>query len=175
MNYQYINFTNQKNLIDGVVLRRLIIHKDQSGSLIETIREDWEDIINEDDLKFAMQYLSVTPSKMVRDEDKWHVHKFQKDRFVCISGRIVTAVYDPRKNSKSFGKLNLFIMGPDKEDEMYMIIIPEETHHGFCVVSQKSGYLLNFPTQLYTGEDEGRVENHELNWQNVRDDFGLHK
>jgi len=170
---KYITLKNSQNLIEGVVLRKLIIHKDESGSLVETLRRDWTDVFNDKELNFAMQYLSITPSGLIRDQDRWHFHKKQKDRFICVWGKIVTALYDPREGSKTKGKLNLFLMGPENEDEMYMIVIPEEVYHGFMVVSKEPGYLLNYPTQLYTGEDEGRVENTQLVWRQIANDFGL--
>lgn len=173
MNYQYLDLNNQADLIDGVILHRLVIHKDPTGSLVETLRVDWQDVYNQKDLKFAMQYLSITPPGVVRDEDKWHVHKYQKDRFVCITGRIVTAIYDDRKTSKSKGLLNLLVMGPENEDETYMIVIPQDTYHGFLVISNGPGYLLNYPTQLYNPKDEGRVSNTHLNWNKVRQDFNI--
>lgn len=173
MNYEYLNLNNQADLIEGVIIRKLIIHKDESGSLFETLRRDWQDVFNETDLSFAMQYMSITPSGLARDEDKWHVHKFQKDRFICASGKIVTAIFDPREGSKTKGQLNLLEMGPSKEDEMYMCVIPENTYHGFMVVSNEPAYLLNFPTQLYNTEDEGRVTNKEHSWAKVREDFKL--
>lgn len=173
MNYQYLTLTNHQNLIEGVVLRKLVIHKDESGTLIETLRRDWNDVFGEDGLNFAMQYLSITPSGLIRDEDRWHVHKKQKDRFICVSGKIVTALYDPREGSKTKGQLDLFLMGPEKEEEMFMVVIPEDVYHGFMAVSKEPGYLLNFPTQLYTGEDEGRVENSQFDWRQVANDFGL--
>jgi len=176
MNYHYINLNNQKNLIDGVILRKLTIHKDPTGSLVETLRSDWQDVFNDSDLSFTMQYMSITPSGIARDEDMWHVHKFQKDRFICVSGKIITAIYDPRKSSKTKGQLNLFVMSPQNENEMCMVVIPEETYHGFIVVSNESGYLLNFPTQLYNPQDEGRINNNgELNWQEVRKDYKIAK
>lgn len=173
MNYRYLDLNNQKDLIDGVIMRKLTIHKDASGSLVETLRSDWQDVYNLKNLNFAMQYMSITPSSVARDEDKWHVHKNQKDRFICVAGRIVTAIFDPRKNSPTHGKLNLFVMGPEKEEEMYLVVVPEETHHGFMVISENLGYLLNFPTQLYNQDDEGRVPKKELSWQKVREDFNL--
>src|SRR3989344_7945368 len=113
MNYNHINLSNQNDLIEGVILRKLAVHKDTTGSLVETLRSDWKDVFNSGDLAFAMQYMSITPSAVARDEDMWHIHKFQKDRFICISGRIITAVYDPRKDSKTTGQINLFVMGPE--------------------------------------------------------------
>lgn len=174
MKYTYLNLNNLDGLIDGVVVRRLKVFKDQSGSLFETLRTDWNDVYGDINAPFAMQYMSTTPSGLARDEDEWHVHKNQKDRFICASGRIVTAIYDPRPDSKTKGKLNLLSMSPDQEEEMYMVVIPEETYHGFMVVSKTEGRLLNFPTQLYTGEDEGRVKHAgEFTWQDVRDDFEI--
>ena len=151
MNYQYTTLPNQQGLIEDVILRKLTIHKDESGTLVETLRRDWQDVFDDEGLNFSMQYLSITPSGLVRDKDKWHVHKKQKDRFICVSGKIVTALYDPREGSKTKSQTDLFLMGPEKQGEMYMVVIPQDVYHGFMVVSKEPGYLLNFPTQLYTG------------------------
>lgn len=172
MNNTYITLANQQNLIDGVIMRKLIVHKDESGILVETLRADWLDVLTPD-MPFAMQYMSVTPPGIARDEDKWHLHKFQDDRFICVSGRIVTAIFDPRENSKTKNVLNLFLMGPDKEEEMYLVVIPKETYHGFMVVSETPGYLLNIPTQLYNASDENRVENTQFDWHTAKEDFHL--
>lgn len=174
MNNSYFDLAHQQELVEGVKFRKLTVHKDETGVLFETLRRDWQDVFNDQDLAFSMQYMSVTPSGIARDEYQWHVHKNQNDRFICASGRIVTAVFDPRPQSKTFGKLNLFVMGPTNEDEMYMVIIPPNTYHGFMVISKEPGYLLNFPTQLYNPEDEGRITHDEnFTWQSVREDFGL--
>ena len=173
MNYQYITLSSQQDLIEDVVLRKLTIHKDESGTLVETLRRDWQDVFDDEGLNFSMQYLSITPSGLVRDKDKWHVHKKQKDRFICVSGKIVTALYDPREGSKTKSQTDLFLMGPEKQGEMYMVVIPQDVYHGFMVVSKEPGYLLNFPTQLYTGEDEGRVQNSQLDWRQIANDFGF--
>lgn len=171
MNYTYLTLSNQNDLIDGVILRQLVLHKDPTGILVETLRTDWLDVLNKD-LPFAMQYLSQTPPGMARDENKWHVHKNQEDRFVCVSGRIVTALYDKR-DTKTKDQLNLFVIGPQIEEEMYLVVIPKDVYHGFMVISQSPGILLNFPTQLYNPQDEGRVENTQFKWQSVREDFNL--
>jgi len=174
MNNSYFDLAHQQELIQGIIVRKLTVHKDESGSLFETLRKDWQDVYNGNNLNFAMQYMSVTPSGIARDENQWHVHKHQSDRFICASGRIVTAVFDPRPQSKTYDRLNLFVMGPASEDEMYMVVIPSETYHGFMVISKEQGYLLNFPTQLYNPQDEGRIEHaRDFTWQSVREDFGL--
>lgn len=173
MNYKYINLNNLTNLIGGVVVRKLTMHSDPTGSLVETMRDSWDDVIGEN-MPFKMQYISQTPPGTARDENEWHVHKNQKDRFICISGKIVTAIYDPREESPTKGQLNLFVMGPDKEEEMYLVVIPENTLHGFMAISKNHALLSNFPTQIYNPEDEGRIpHNNELEWNKVREDFGI--
>ncbi len=173
MNYTYLNLNNREGIIEGVVLRKLVVHSDPTGILFETLREDWQDVFGEN-MPFKMQYMSQTPSGIARDEEQWHVHKFQKDRFICASGKIVVAIYDPREGSRTKSDLNLFLLSPGKEEEMFMIVIPENTLHGFMVISKEPGYLLNFPTQVYNPQDEGRI-NHsgEFSWQKVREDFEL--
>ncbi len=174
MTQTYKNLNNLGEIIDGVVIRKLKVFKDATGILFETLRIDWDDVYKNINAPFAMQYISQTPPGVARDEDEWHVHQKQKDRFICTSGKIITAIFDPREDSSTKGQLNLFAMSPDKEEEMYMVVIPEKTYHGFMVVSETTGMLLNFPTRLYNGEDEGRVKHAgEFNWQDVRDDLGI--
>lgn len=171
MNYSYINLTNARDLIDGIIIRPLTTNQDATGSLVETLRRDWQDVFNDKELDFAMQYMSITPPQVARDENKWHVHQNQLDRFICISGRIVTACFDPRQNSKTHGQLNLLVMGPQREEEMYLLVIPKEVYHGFMATSETPAYLLNFPTRLYNPDDEGRINKTELDWNKVRQDF----
>ena len=65
-------------------------------------------------------------------------------------------------------------MGPEKENEMYILIIPENTYHGFMTISKDPGHLLNFPTQLYNPQDEGRINHAQnFNWREVRSDLGI--
>jgi len=84
MNNSYFDLAHQRELIDGVKFRKLTTHKDPTGILVETLRSDWQDVFNDQDLSFAMQYISVTPCGIARDEDQWHVHKNQSDRFICV-------------------------------------------------------------------------------------------
>lgn len=174
MNFNYIDLNSQSDLIDGVIIKKLNMHKDPSGTLVETLRDEWKEVIN-DNMPFKMQYVSQTPPGIARDEDKWHVHKFQKDRFICLYGKIVTAIYDPREESNTKDKLNLFVMSPSKDEEMYLLVIPENTYHGFISIDKKTpAFLANFPTQIYNPEDEGRIDHAgELDWNKVREDFDI--
>lgn len=153
---EFISLKNEKtsNIIKDVLLYPLKINKDESGVLVETLRKDWPEIYGPD-REFFMQYYSVTPSNAARDENVWHYHPNQEDRFVVAYGEIITAVADSRENSETFGLLNLFHMQADRDP--YILLIPKKTLHGFMVVSKTPAVLLNFPTALYNTEEEGRV------------------
>src|SRR3989344_5694181 len=157
---EFITLANKDsvNLVKDVLMHPLKVNRDDSGILVETLRTDWKEIYGEN-RKFAMQYFSVTKSGIARDETVWHYHPRQEDRFLVAQGEIIVAVADNRQNSKTFGLLNLFYMQVDKNP--YMLLIPKNTLHGFLVVSQTPGVLLNFPTCLYNSSEEKRLNYEE--------------
>lgn len=145
---------DKNQLLKDVIMHPLRVNKDESGVLVETLREDWGDVY--DGRPFKMQYYSKTPSGLARDEDVWHYHPtVQDDRFLCIQGAIVVAIADNREGSPTYGLLNLFYM--EAEEDPYILIVPKKTLHGFMVVSSEDAILLNFPTALYNPREEGRV------------------
>ncbi|MEK7450493.1 MAG: dTDP-4-dehydrorhamnose 3,5-epimerase family protein [Patescibacteria group bacterium] len=154
---EFINILNKNKftLIKDVIMHPLKINKDESGVLVETLRTDWHDIYGKD-RRFAMQYYSVTPGGIARDEKIWHYHpSVQEDRFLVVQGTIIVAVADQRANSVTKGLLNLFHM--ESDGNPYILLIPKETLHGFLVISKESAMLLNFPTTLYNPKEEGRI------------------
>ncbi|MDP2684880.1 MAG: dTDP-4-dehydrorhamnose 3,5-epimerase family protein [bacterium] len=145
---------DNSNLIKDVLMHPLKVNRDESGILVETLRTDWKEIYGQD-RKFSMQYYSKTASNIARDEDVWHIHpNYQEDRFLVVEGEIVVAVADQREVSSTKGSINIFRM---KAEEPYILLIPKDTLHGFLVVSPEPAILINFPTGLYSPEEEGRV------------------
>jgi len=162
-------------LIKDVLLYPLKVNRDDSGILVETLRKDWPEVYGQD-REFFMQYYSITPSNVARDESVWHYHPNQEDRFIVAQGEIVAAVVDNREGSPTNGLSNLFYMRSDVDP--YILLIPKRTLHGFMVVSKQSAVLLNFPTSLYNPKEEERIPYSEalmklpngslFNWNIVR-------
>lgn len=169
-------------LIKDVLLYPLKVNRDNTGILIETLRSDWKEIYGKG-REFAMQYFSITPPGIARDENVWHFHKNQEDRFLVAQGEIVVAIADNRQDSETKGTLNLFYM--QSQINPYIVLIPKETLHGFMVVSKIEGILLNFPTQLYDSTDEVRIpheveevkfnDGSDFNWAKMRKFFNLNE
>lgn len=177
MDFITLKNKDQKQLIRDVILYPLKIHKDASGVLVETLRTDWQGIYGKG-REFAMQYYSITPSRMARDESVWHYHPtVQEDRFILAKGAIVVALADNRQGSETNGLLNLFYMQAEKDP--YILLVPKRTLHGFLVVSKEPAILLNFPTCLYDPKEEGRIPYSKVlirdqsgslfSWQKVRE------
>lgn len=179
---EFITLANKDNvkLIEDVLMHPLKVNRDESGILVETLRTDWGEIYGVG-REFKMQYFSVTESGIARDERVWHYHPQQEDRFLVAQGEIITAVADNRRNSKTFGILNLFHMQADLNP--YILLIPKGTLHGFLVVSRSPAVLLNFPTRLYNLSEEQRLPYEEaqikqsggslFSWNQVRKEFKL--
>jgi len=148
---------NAAPAIDGVVLRELRVNRDPRGTLTELLRADWSDLFG-DRLPFAQAYLSVTAPGVARDEDQWHVHQHQTDRFFCLAGTIIVPIADARPDSPTHGKLMLVELAAGADHPAPLVVtIPPGTLHGLVAVGPSPATLMNFPTRLYDPDDEGRV------------------
>jgi dTDP-4-dehydrorhamnose 3,5-epimerase len=154
----YTDLAQPDDLVAGVVARKLRVNRDPRGILVETLKTEWDDCYDAEDRPFAQTYYSVTEPWVARDEDRWHVHERQSDRFVIPSGDVVIALYDPRAESPTLGRLNLVRLGDSNGDDgQYLLLIPPCVLHCFMVVGPRSALLLNYPTHLWDPTDEGRV------------------
>jgi dTDP-4-dehydrorhamnose 3,5-epimerase len=175
----YTDPSSAEVLIQGVVVRALRVNRDQRGTLVETLRGDWTDCFSEEHAPFAQTYYSVTKAWVARDEDRWHVHQHQMDRFVVPLGDIVLALHDPRPHSPTRGRLNLLRLGQRNGDSgQILVAIPPQIHHAFMVIGDEAALLINYPTRLFDPADEGRVpfvdasavtaDGHTFSWDYVR-------
>jgi len=143
--------------VADVTLRDLRVNRDPRGTLTELLRADWPDVFG-DAMPFAQVYTSTTAPGVARDEDRWHVHRHQTDRFYCVAGRIVVPIADPRPDSPTHGRIMLVeLAASDDAPAPLLVTIPPGTLHGFVVTSPGPATLLNFPTRLYDPADEGRL------------------
>ncbi len=135
-------------MIDGVVTRQLKLVVDERGWLMEVFRNDWE--LFE---KFAQTYVTAAYPQVVK---AWHMHKKQTDNIACIKGMVKLVLWDGRKNSKTRGMVNEFVIG---EKNPILVKIPPEVWHGFKNISEEVALVINMPTDLYNykNPDEHRL------------------
>lgn len=165
----------------GAVLRPLRVNRDARGVLVETLRSDWIELYGAV-LPFAQSYYSITGPGLARDEDRWHLHERQWDRFAVVAGCIVVALAEPGSEAP----VTLVPLGPELGDERQAaLLVPPGVLHAFVVVSAMPAILLNSPTRLYDPTDEGRVPFHDTSahfadgtpfaWSRIRSDAALRR
>ncbi len=135
-------------MISGVKTKKLKIHPDERGRVMEILRSD--DEIFE---KFGQVYLTTTYPSVVK---AWHLHKVQTDSICCLRGMIKLVLYDGRIGSRTLGEINEFFIG---EHNPSLIQIPKQVYHGWKCVSEEEALIINTPTHPYNPEkpDEYRL------------------
>ena len=148
---------NAASRIDGATIRALKVNRDPRGTLTELLRADWPDVFGEE-MPFAQVYTSTTGAGVARDEQQWHVHRYQTDRFYCVAGRIVVVIADARVDAPTHREVMFVELAAQGDAPAPLVVtIPPGTLHGFVVTSDGPATLLNFPNRLYDASDEGRV------------------
>lgn len=136
-------------MIEGVKVKKLKIIPDERGRLMEILRRD-DDIFE----KFGQVYMTTAFKGVVK---AWHYHKIQTDNFTCIAGKMKLALYDPRAESSTYGKIDEFIISLDSP---MLVQIPPMIYHGFKSVGEGEAVVVNTVTEPYSPEkpDEFRID-----------------
>lgn len=141
-----------KTLIHGVKVKKLAVHCDERGRLMEMLRADDKDL----DVRFGQVYMTTAYPGVTK---AWHFHRLQTDHFVCVSGAIKLALYDDREGSPTKGVVNEFFLSPHNP---IIVEIPNLVYHGFKCISEMEAIIINTVTECYNyaDPDEFRVEPH---------------
>ena len=138
-------------LIEGVQYKKLTVHADQRGRLMELVRAD-EDIF----AGFGQVYLTTTLPGVIK---AWHLHHQQTDMVACVLGMIRLVIYDERDASATRGQFNQFFMGVHNP---LLVRIPHGLYHGWQCVSVEEALIVNTVTIPYNAQqpDEFRLDPH---------------
>lgn len=139
-------------MIDGVMIRDLVVHADEHGFLYEILKEDWPEFE-----KFGQAYLTVTYPGVIKG---WHYHDFQSDHFCVVKGMCKIVMYDDREGSPTRYELMEVSCG---ENRQMLVVFPPKLMHGIVPLGNEAVWLLNFPDVKYNVEspDEHRFP-HDL-------------
>ncbi len=144
---------DKSKLIQGVKIKELKVIPDERGRLMEILRRD-DKIFK----KFGQCYITTAFPQVIK---AWHYHKLQDDHFTCLKGKIKLVLYDPRKNSKTRGRINEFILSLEGP---LLVKIPKGVYHGFKTIGCEEAMVINIPTKPYNHKcpDEFRVPYQDL-------------
>ena len=129
-------------MIEGVRIKRLSVHADERGFLMEILRSD-DEVFG----RFGQVYLTTAYPGVVK---AWHMHKKQTDYWCVLKGTAKVGLYDERESSPTIGELQEVHLS---ERSPMVLTIPPGIWHGFRGAGDEVVYLLNCPTESYNHDD----------------------
>lgn len=136
------------SMIDGVTVKKLVTHADDSGYLREILRDD-------DSLLSRFGQTTVT-SAYPGFIKAFHWHKMQDDLWYIAQGMAQVVLYDRRPDSLTKGATQTIYAG---EQNPVLIRIPAGVAHGYRVLGSAPVLLVYHATASYNAAapDEERI------------------
>ncbi|HZP41390.1 MAG TPA: dTDP-4-dehydrorhamnose 3,5-epimerase family protein [Candidatus Binatia bacterium] len=129
-------------MIDGVVVKRLVVHADDRGWLMEIVRDD-EPVFKE----VKQTTLTVAYPGVIK---AFHWHKRQWDVWCFVAGMAQAVLYDLRETSPTRGETQVLYMG---ERHPVVVAVPPGVAHGYRVLGTAPASLLYHTTEHYDPAD----------------------
>ena len=141
-------------LIAGVIIEPLQIFADDRGCFAELARLGRsgiaEKMIPGGDRRVQVSLTLTYPGTI----KAIHYHFQQTDLWVPISGMMQVFLYDLRRGSSTFGRINTLFVGRFRPWE---ILIPPGVAHGYKTLGIEPAQLLYLTDRYYNPADEGRL------------------
>jgi len=134
--------------IPGVYYKKLAMHSDDRGMLLEVLRRDDPFYEEVKQTTYTEAYPGVIKA--------FHWHRRQKDLWFFSSGMAQVVLHDLREGSPTRGKTEVYFMG---ERNPLLLCIPEHVAHGYRVLGSKPACLFYHTTDVYdpANPDEERI------------------
>ena len=147
-------------MIDGVKVKKLKAIADNRGRLMEIFR------VSETGINPKQVYMTTALEGVVKDKDKFHLHKRQNDNMCCIAGMVRLVIVDTRHGSKTKNEIMELDMG---ERAPHIVSIPCGVLHAFKSLKGES-VIINCIDREYDHKDpdEIRVDNTYYDWDAMR-------
>jgi dTDP-4-dehydrorhamnose 3,5-epimerase len=130
-------------LPEGTVLRDLVTHTDERGTVCELFDPRWG--VCPDDMVFAYEF-TIRPGKA----KGWGLHREHEDRYAFLDGELELALFDERDDSATAGESSrLFLSGRHRS----LVVIPRGVWHAERNVGAVDVRVVNFPTIPYDHAD----------------------
>ena len=125
--------------IEGVHFRaaRPVVHDD--GVVVEVARTTWEIV----DQPIVQVHTTTTLPGRVRG---WGLHLHGTDRLFVAYGLVSIVIYDGRRDSVTFGRVNEFRLS---ERNPGLVIVAPGLYHGWKNIGTDEAIIINMPTRLY--------------------------
>ncbi len=129
-------------MLPGVKVYDLTKNVDERGFFAEVLRQDWKDLLGEDNIVQAN--LSFTYPGMIR---AWHRHnRGQVDYFIVLKGSMKICAYDDKQGSSTNGQLDEIVTS---EERLQVVRIPGHYWHGTKTLGDRPSLAVYSVNRLY--------------------------
>jgi dTDP-4-dehydrorhamnose 3,5-epimerase len=127
------------SLLAGVQFRptRPVPHED--GHVTEVARTSWDALAN----PIVQVHTTTTFAGRIR---AWGLHPLGTDRLFVVTGLVRLVLFDGRKDSPTFGRLNEFVVS---EKNPGLLIVPPNVYHGWKNIGTTEAIIINMPDRMY--------------------------
>lgn len=119
-------------LISGVKIITKKVISDSRGKILHMLKRTDKNFD-----KFGEIYFSYVYPKKIK---AWHLHGKMSLNYVCAFGKIKLVLYDGRKKSKTYGKIQEITLSNQNH---LLVSIPPLIWNGFCTADNKLAVLAN--------------------------------
>jgi dTDP-4-dehydrorhamnose 3,5-epimerase len=122
-------------MLENIIITKLKKIPDERGAIYHMLRNDDKHF-----QKFGEIYFSIAYPGVIKG---WHEHTKQVQNYCVVEGMIKLVMYDNRKESQSYQKLQELFLG----DENYCLVtIPTGIIMGYKCIGNKKSILANCST-----------------------------
>jgi len=133
-------------VIEGVMLKALVTHRDERGFFREVIRIT-DGFFGEG---FGQWSHSLMHPGIIK---AWHIHQKQTDWWYVCNGVLEVVLYDDRDSFSTHGEKTEIVLGDGQKS--LVLKIPPGVAHG-CKCIKGPANLLYMTSHVYNPDDEGR-------------------
>jgi dTDP-4-dehydrorhamnose 3,5-epimerase len=128
-----------RRLIEGMVLRRLITHVDERGSVTELLDHRWR--VPGGPIVFSYMF-SIRPGIA----KGWNLHKDHAATYCLLSGAMALVLYEARPESTTYGEVCRPVM---HEYDRCLVTVPRGVWHADHNIGSRDAVVVNYPTIAY--------------------------
>lgn len=123
----------------GTVLRDLVTHADERGSVVELLDQRWG--VDPAPMAFAYAF-TIRPGAA----KGWGMHREHEDRYTFLHGELEVVLYDGREDSPTAGLEARLVLS---EHHRRLLVIPRGVWHAERNLGARDVLVVNFPTIPY--------------------------
>jgi dTDP-4-dehydrorhamnose 3,5-epimerase len=126
-------------LLDGVVIRDLVTHVDDRGTVCELYDPRWG--VSPAEMVFAYMF-TIRPGQA----KGWGIHREHEDRYAFLDGELELVLFDAREDSPTVHQESrLFLSDLCRQ----LVVIPRGVWHAERNIGDRDVRVVNFPTIQY--------------------------